>query len=55
MHLLVLYSPMNHVFHSVPLGLADWGIILGASAVLIFVDMVFKAIAKQRQAEVRNV
>lgn len=54
MHLLVLYSPMNHVFHSVQLGLVDWGIILGASTVLIFVDMVFKAIAKQHQAEVRR-
>ncbi len=54
MHLLVLYSPMNHVFHSVPLGLGDWGIILGASAVLILVDMVFKVIARQRQAQVRR-
>ncbi len=46
LHLMVLYSPLNQVFHSVPLGVADWGIILGASAVLIFADMVFKAIVK---------
>ncbi len=54
LHLLVLYSPLNHVFHSVPLGFTDWGIILGASAVLILVDMVFKAIVKQRDVTARR-
>ena len=50
LHLVVLYSPLNHVFHSVPLGIADWGIILGASAVLILADIVFKSVVKQRNA-----
>ncbi|WP_294345724.1 calcium-translocating P-type ATPase, SERCA-type [Prosthecochloris sp.] len=52
LHLVVLYSPLNHVFHSVPLGIADWGIILGVSAVLILADSIFKTVVKQRQAGV---
>ena len=54
MHLMVLYSPMNQVFHSVPLGMADWGIILGASTVLIIVDMVFKSIARPQHLASRR-
>jgi len=42
LHLLVLYSPLNHVFYSVPLGLADWGMVLLVCSTLILADMIFK-------------
>lgn len=42
LHLLVLYTPLNQVFYTVPLGLADWGMVMLVCATLILADMVFK-------------
>ena len=42
LHVLVIYSPLNHAFHSVPLSPADWGMVLLVCTTLILADMVFK-------------
>jgi len=45
LHLLVIYSPLNHAFHSVPLSPVDWGLVFGASTLLVAADTAFKALA----------
>ncbi len=37
LHLLILYTPLNQVFHTVPLGLVEWLWILGATLVVFAV------------------
>ncbi len=44
LHLLVIYSPLNQAFHSVPLSPVDWALVFGASTALIAADAVFKAV-----------
>lgn len=44
LHLLVLYSPLSGLFHTVPLGLEIWAILVASPLTVLIVDEVRKAL-----------
>jgi Ca2+-transporting ATPase len=54
LQLVVVYAPfMNALFHTVPLGLRDWAVILSCSALVLIVEEARKAVVRARHPEVR--
>jgi Ca2+-transporting ATPase len=47
LQLLVLYSPLNSIFKTVPLGLIDWGLILTVTLTTSFVGRVIDKIIRK--------
>jgi hypothetical protein len=51
---LVVYVPfLNGPFHTVPLGLDDWALILGSGALVLFIEEVRKAAVRMVRPEAR--
>jgi len=44
LQLMVIYTPLNVIFGTVPLGISDWGIIIGSGALLLFLNKAFRFI-----------
>jgi magnesium-transporting ATPase (P-type) len=54
MQLLVVYLPfLNGPFHTVPLGLSDWALILGSGALVLCVEEVRKGVVRSLHPELR--
>jgi len=54
LQLMVVYVPfLNGPFHTVPLGLYDWGLILGCGALVLFIEEVRKALVRAVRPEAR--
>jgi Ca2+-transporting ATPase len=54
LQLLVVYVPfLNGPFHTMPLGLDDWALILGSGALVLFVEEVRKAVVRMVRPEAR--
>jgi len=54
LQLMVVYVPfLNGPFHTVPLGLDDWGLILGCGAMVLFIEEIRKALVRAVRPEAR--
>ena len=47
--LLIIYSPLNKIFETVPLGFIDWAIAIGASLLIIIIFNILKKVNEKRE------